>query len=384
MLDAERISSLRTLFPVTRRYVFLNHAAVAPVSTRVVVAMNEYLTSVLEAGGLHEDRWLRRVEEARRHAARLIGASPEEVAFLKNTTEGLLTVANGIRWQEGDNVIVPSCEFPANIYPWRNLERRLGVEVRFVKPRGVRLLPEDFFALVDRRTRAIAVSFVEYASGFRNDLDTLGAFCRERGIFLVVDAIQGLGALPLDVSRTPVDFLSADGHKWLLGPEGISLFYCRRERLEDLEPLEAGWMSVVNAEEYAPDYSIYTAPLREDALRFEPGTRNNVGIFGLGEAIELILEVGVENIAERLMLLTDHLVEGLRHKGYRILSSLEPKERSGIISFDSPRHDMADLRRRLRDAGIIVALRHNALRVSPHFYNTLEEIDALLETLPEG
>ncbi|HIE50318.1 MAG TPA: aminotransferase class V-fold PLP-dependent enzyme [Armatimonadetes bacterium] len=375
------IEAYRPLFPVTQHHIFLNHAAVAPVSTRVVEAVNEYFTDVLRAGGTNEPAWLERVKKARADAAALVGAEPEEIAFVKNTTEGLLFVANGIRWREGDNAVTASCEFPANVYPWRNLAR-WGVETRFVKPRGGRILVDDVRAALDRRTRVVSLSFVQYFNGFRADLEALGTLCRERGVLFCVDAIQGLGALQLDVSRTPVDFFSADGHKWLLAPEGIGVFYCRRERLEDLEPLEAGWWSVQKATYYAPDYSTYTAPLRNDAQRFEPGTRNNAGLFGLGAALALLREIGILRIEARILALTDRLIEGLQRRGYTILSPLRPAERSGIVTFRRKGQPALQLHRRLREANILVSLRHNAVRVSPHFYNTEEEIDALLEALP--
>lgn len=380
MLDIERY---RSLFPVTQHCIFLDHAAIAPVSTRVVEAMNEYLSDVATGGGRREPAWNRRVEQVRAAAAQLCGAAPEEIAFVKNTSEGLLHVANGIRWREGDNVVIPAIEFPANVYPWTHLAR-WGVETRRVPAPDHRVRVEDLRAAMDARTRVVSVSFVQYARGFRADLEAIGTACRERGVLFCVDAIQGLGALQLDVRQTPVDFFSADGHKWLLAPEGIGLFYLRRERLEDLVPHEAGWYSVVRAEAGTGDYSRHDAPLLDSAARFEPGTRNNVGIYGLGAALDLLQEVGLPAIEARVLALTDRLIEGLQRKGYTLRSSLVPRERSAIVAFDSDRFPVRDLQQRLRAADIVVSLRQGALRVAPHFYNTEAEIDALLEVLPSS
>jgi selenocysteine lyase/cysteine desulfurase len=378
MIDVEHY---RSFFPVTKHCAFFEHAAIAPVSTRVVEAMNEYLADVAAGGGRHEPAWTARVEQARAAAARLCGATPEEIAFVKNTSEGLLHVANGIRWREGDNVVIPDLEFPANVYPWTNLAR-FGVVTRRVPARDRRVLVEDLVAAMDERTRVVSVSFVQYAHGFRADLDALGAACRERGVLFCVDAIQGLGALQLDVRQTPVDFFSADGHKWLLAPEGIGVFYVRRERLEDLVPHGAGWYSVVRAEAGTGDYSRHDAPLLGTAARFEPGTRNNVGLYGLGAALDLLHEVGIAAIESRVLALTDRLIEGLQRQGYTILSSLLPGERSAILSFVSDRFPADELRRRARAENILISLREGALRVAPHFYNTEAEIDALLDVLP--
>lgn len=377
MLEVERY---RSLFPVTQHCIFLDHAAIAPVSTRVVEAMKVYLSDVATSGGQHEPAWNERVKRARAAAAQLCGATPEEIAFVKNTSEGLLHVANGIRWREGDNVVIPAIEFPANVYPWTNLAR-WGVETRRVQARGGRVLVDDLVAAMDERTRVVSVSFVQYAQGFRADLDAIGAACRERGVLFCVDAIQGLGVLQLDVRRTPVDFFSADGHKWLLAPEGIGLFYLRRERLEDLVPHGAGWYSVVRTEAGTGDYSRYDAPLLDSAARFEPGTRNNVGIYGLGAALDLLNEIGLPAIEARVLALTDRLIEGLQRKGYTLRSSLVPRERSAIVAFSSDRFPSGELYRRLRAANIVLSLRQGALRVAPHFYNTEGEIDALLEVL---
>ena len=215
----------------------------------------------------------------RRLAGQLLNADPLDVAFVKNTSEGIGIVAEGFPWRAGDNMITAAEEYPTNIYPWLNLGSR-GVEVRRLPSRGACIDIDDLRAAMDQRTRIISLSFVEYASGFRNDLDTIGTLCRERGVFFFVDAIQGLGALPLDVQRTPVDFLAADGHKWLLGPEGAGIFYIRRELVDRLHPIGVGWHSVV----HALDFSHIDLNLKPHAGRWESGSLNVAGSIALGAA----------------------------------------------------------------------------------------------------
>src|SRR5262249_43276910 len=248
---------------------------------------------------------------------------PLDVAFVKNTSEGVGFVAEGLPWRPGDNMVTAAEEYPANVYPWMNLQGR-GVEVRRVASRGPRVELDDLRAAIDGRTRLVSLSFVEFASGFRNDLDAVGVLCRERGILFFVDAIQGLGVLPLDVGRTPVDFLAADGHKWMLGPEGAGLFFARRDRVELLHPVGVGWNSVVGALGFSPlDFR-----LKPYAGRWESGTLNVGGILALGASLELLQAAGVEAVAARVLELTDHLCEGAARAGLRVYSSRRPAEGS--------------------------------------------------------
>ena len=246
---------VREQFPVTRRWAYFDHAAVAPLSGPAQQALHEWAADLADNGDVYYSRWQRRVDEVRRLAARLLGADPLDLAFVKNTSEGIGFVAEGFPWHEGDNVILAQEEYPSNIYPWLNLAKR-GVAVRMVPSRGPRILLDDLRAAIDDRTRLISLSFVEFGSGFHNDLDAVGTLCRQRGIFFFVDAIQGLGVLPLDVRQTPIDALAADGHKWLLGPEGAGLFYLRRDWIERLHPISIGWNSVIGAQNFAPSISL--------------------------------------------------------------------------------------------------------------------------------
>jgi selenocysteine lyase/cysteine desulfurase len=229
------------------------------------------------------------------------------------------------------------------------------------------------------RTRLVSLSHVEYASGQRHDLGAIGSFCRERGILFCVDAIQSMGALPIDVGAMKIDYLSADGHKWLLGPEGAGVFYCRRELLESTRPLAIGWMNVVNDQEYGN----YDFTLKGDARRFECGTLNVPGLLALKASLELLAAVGVEGVSARLKSLTDRLIEGLRGKGYLIVSPRGEGEWSGIVSFVSSRHDHGAVARMLRaEHRTEIVVREGRLRVSAHWYNTEEQIDRLVGNLP--
>jgi selenocysteine lyase/cysteine desulfurase len=369
-------SSFRNEFPVTRRWAYLDHAAVAPLSAPAQRALAEWAADVTENGAVNWSAWMRRVEEVRRRAADLLGADPLDVAFVKNTSEGVGIVAEGLPWRPGDNIVTAADEYPANLYPWMNLAGR-GVEVRMVPGRDGRIEVDDLRARIDSRTRLVSLSFVEYATGFRNDLDAVGALCRERGILFFLDAIQGLGVLPLDVGRTPVDFLAADGHKWLLGPEGAGLFFARRDRVELLHPVGVGWNSVVGA----LDFSALDFRLKPHAGRWESGTLNVGGILALGGSLELLLAAGTEAVAARALELTDRLCEAAARAGLRVYSSRRPAERSGIVSLIVPGGDPAALVRRCRAEGVVINHRAGRLRVSPHVYNTTEEIDHLMALL---
>lgn len=374
MIDIER---MRSYFPVTQRWVYLNHAGVSPLSIRVRDAMCGLVDDVVWNGAMNSRTWDRTVRATRQLAADLIGAEPDEIAFVKNTTEGLSFVANGVDWRVGDNVVTVSREFPANVYPWLALRDR-GVETRFVEERDYRIALRDIAEAVDDRTRVVSLSSVEFASGFRNDLDAVGELCAKRGILFVVDGIQSLGALRMDVRRSRIHALSADAHKWLLGPEGCGFFYCSREAMERIRVHEVGWLSVVNAS----DYLNYDLMLRPDAGRFECGTGSTIGIYGLKAALELIFEVGMEVIEARVLALTDVLCERLKRKGYRVLSSRSEREKSGIVIFAADPYDNRTLCRRLREQRIITVPRGVGVRVSPHYYNTEEELEQLVAALP--
>ncbi|MBY0526494.1 MAG: aminotransferase class V-fold PLP-dependent enzyme [Gemmataceae bacterium] len=369
-------TALRTEFPVTRRWAFFDHAAVAPLSVRAQQAMREWAADLTENGDVHDHRWVQRVEEVRELAAKLINAELLDVAFVKNTSEGIGIVAEGFPWQPGDNVVTAEEEYPANLYPWMNLKSR-GVEVRLVASRDGRLELDDVRDAMDERTRILSLSFVEYASGFRNNLDALGALCRERGIRFFVDAIQGLGVLPLDVKQTPIDFLSADGHKWLLGPEGAGIFYIRREMVEELRPVGIGWNSVIRPREFSRIHF----DLKPHAGRWESGSLNVAGITAMGASLELLLHIGVPAIRERVHRLTNRLCQAVERAGFEVYSSRREGDWSGIVSIVAPGPDAKSFVKNCRLRDIVINQRADRIRVSPHFYNSEEEIDRLVEWL---
>ena len=370
--------ALRQYMAVHQHYAFLNHAAVSPLPIPARDAMAAFLESRTQYGRQRLDEWKPRVTEARQRIAQLINVQPEHITFTRNTSFGLNIVANGLDWREGDNVVVPHTEFVANVYVWRNLERR-GVEVRFVPDRAGRILPEDVEAAMDARTRLLAVSFVEFQTGFRNDLAALKDICHRRGIPICVDAIQGLGVLPLDASALELDFVAAGAQKFLLGPIGIGFLYIRPDWLPRLDRFISGWMGTVDP----MNFFAYDLPFREDAWRYEEGSLSTVLIVGWNESLRLFLETGVANIEAHVRALTDRLLAGLHRLGVEVITPhARWSERSAIVTF-IPKGDAQALARALDKAGIAVSERGGGIRVSVHGYNTVEEIERLLTTLEE-
>ena len=366
------LNSYRNQFPVTQNLIYLNHAAVAPLSRRAAEAMQSLAQDALEFGSLHYDKWTAAYEGLRTSAAKLINARSTEIAIVKNTSEGIATVAAGIAWKPGDIVVAFEEEFPANLYPWKRLETR-GVEVRW-------LSVFDDLDRIDRAckgARMLAISYVQYLSGYRVDLEKLGAICARHNCFFFVDAIQGLGAFPIDVERDHIDALAADGHKWLLGPEGCGVLYIRQNRQDEIEPVEFGWTNVARYN----DYSSRDMTLRPDAGRYECGTLNTIGCYGLRAALDLILEIGISPITEKVQALGDQVWNGARERGYETLGSRSPQTGAGIVSLRKPGVEAHLIVRRLKESGISAAPRQGWVRVSPHFYIEPEEIDQLLAEL---
>lgn len=369
---------IRQLFPVTQHCTYLNHAAVGTLSQPVYASMERHLRDQLEYGAVHYLSWLAGVTNTRQRCAELINAAPDEIGFAPNTSAGLAMLANGIQWQAGDNIVSADCEFPANRIPWQRVARTHDVELRLAHEREGRLETAEILSLIDERTRVVTLSFVEFASGFRNDLAAIGQHCRARGILFVVDGIQGLGALQLDVQAAGIDALVADAHKFLLGPEGVALFYVARHALERIQPTLVGWLSV----EAPFDFSLQEKPYATGTQRFEPGALNTAGVLALGAAIELFQQVGMENIERHVLELGDYLCEGLQERGYHIVSSRRPQERSAIVCCQHERYSAEELYQRLDAQQIITTPRLGRLRISPHFYNTREDLDRLLAALP--
>jgi selenocysteine lyase/cysteine desulfurase len=371
--------ALRALFPITRRAVYLNHAAVSPPPIPTIEAVAAQLRDVAENGSANYRNWVATKERARKLAAEMIGARPEQIAFMRNTSDGLSTIANGLRWRAGDNVVTFRNEFPSNIYPWLRLHAAHGVEVRMCAEREGRVDLDELVRLVDENTRVVAVSQVQYASGFRADLERLGRTARARDALLVVDVIQGMGVVPISVEAELVDVAAGAGHKWLLAPEGIGLLYISDRARERIEPTLVGWVSVPDPE----DYANFEQGWNRGALAWETGTGPTALLYGLEVSLKLLTETGVERIAAHLKQLTDHLCERLRHRPYQIVSSRRSGEESQIVCL---RHrgglTAMALYVHLKQRNIITAPRGDRLRIAPHLYNVLAEIDELVDNLP--
>ncbi|GBD39385.1 Cysteine desulfurase SufS [bacterium HR37] len=378
-MDNERkkdpLSAYREEFPITKRFVYLDHAGVAPISRRVESVLMRFIGEALEEAMFKYGVWMSRVDEIRKKCAMLIASEPEEIAFVKNTSHGLSIVAEGIEWRRGDNLILYEKEFPSNIYPWINL-RRKGVELRFVPSRNGRIHIADIKRLMDSRTRLVTISSVQFSNGFRINLGELGELCKRRNVLFCVDAIQSLGVIPMNVKEFQIDFLSADGHKWLLAPEGTGIFYCRKGLEEKLNPPLIGWKSV--RREF--DYDRIDFDLKTDALRFEEGSLNLLGIFALGAAVDLLLEVGIDAVEKKVLELGDLIIEEAERRGFLVNTPKSRDERAGIVSL-SGEFDPVWVKDNLREMGIMVNVRGGALRVSPHFYNTCEEIEFFFKSL---
>ena len=363
----------RDYFPVTEHQIYLNTAAVSPVSKPAAEAMQTMAEDVLRYGALHYDRWLDTYEGLRVAAARLIGADRSEIALVKNTSEGIATVAMGLKWRPGDKIVAFREEFPANVFPWMRLEAaRVGVDWLSVT---------DSLEQIDRAcdgARLLAISFVQYLSGLRADLRSIGEICKRHKCFFLVDAIQGMGAFPLDVEACRIDALAADGHKWMMGPEGCGILYVRKERQDSVFPVEFGWTNVAGFN----DYSSRDMALRPDAGRYECGTLNTIGCYGLRAAIELLLDVGVERIGPAVQALADRLAEGARERGYHVLGDRTPATGAGIVSAQKPGLDSRMVVKHLKEHGIQAAPRQGWVRMSPHFYVSPEDIEKVIEALP--
>ncbi len=373
------LTAIRAQFPITERYIYLNHAAMTPPSQPVIAAIDEYLTDYATHGSVRDQYWFARFEDAHTVAAQLINADPSEVAFVRSVSDGLSLIANGLNWQRGDNVVGIAGEFPANIYPWMNLAR-LGVETRLVPQREQRVLVADIAAAMDERTRVVAVGFVEFATGFRNDLAAIGRLCREHGAYFVVDPMQGLGALPFDVQAMGIDFLACGSHKWLMGVHGAGIFYARQAALERsaLATTNFSWKSVTDD----MNFVIRPHDQHPTARRFDSASPVILETHALAQVQRFVASLDRAAVAQHILSLTARLIAGLEQLGYTVTSPHDhDHERSGIVCFRPRQGSNHQLAEQLQQRGIIVAARNDIVRVSPHLYNTAEEIDRLLTAL---
>jgi selenocysteine lyase/cysteine desulfurase len=362
----------RDFFPVTRNLVYFNHAAVGPLSTRAAEAMERHARDQRDYGALHWKEWYAEIDRVRESAARLLNAQPQEIAILKNTSEGLSFVAAGLDWREGDNVVTTALEFPSNWTPWKRLEER-GVECRVAASPSV----EAIEPLLDERTRIVTVSSVAFHNGYVADLDAIGALCASRDILFCVDAIQSLGVLPIDVQKSRIDFLAADGHKWMCGPEGAAIFYVAASKLDRLKVLESGWTNIQRGGKFIGCGTEWLP----DSRRFEAGSLNTNGIYGLRAALDLLLEIGIDAVAERAIAVATHLANALESIGFEIAS---PRPiRSAIVAAALPigEKSLVWWHRQLEERNIVCAPREGFLRFSPHFYNDESDVERVVAAL---
>ena len=366
----------RRRMPVVAKWAYFDHAGVCPLPQATADIMAEFARDSAANGVADWVRWRTMAETARQLGARLLGAEQDEIALVHNTTEGINAVAEGFPWRPGDNVVTLSSEFPSNLYPWMNLADR-GVETRQVAAQRERVDLAAVARACDSRTRVLAASWVGYMTGFRNDLSELAEIARRQGAFFFVDAIQGLGVFPLDVREVPVDALAADGHKWLLGPEGAGLFYLRKEHLGLLRPIGVGWNSV----RHSGDYTNTAYDVKTDASRYEGGSHCLTVLVGLAKSLELILEVGPEKMSQRLLDVTDRLCEKVARKDWPIASCREGPRRSGIVAFDVPGRNPLELKKQCKARGVVVNARAGRMRASPHVYCNDADMDRLIEAI---
>ncbi|HEX7333510.1 MAG TPA: aminotransferase class V-fold PLP-dependent enzyme [Pyrinomonadaceae bacterium] len=370
---------LRAIFPITQRAIYFNHAAVSPPPIPSIQAVESQLRDVHENGSANFRNWLAVKEQARELLAGLLGARPEQVAFMRNTSDSLSTVANGISWQPGDNIITFSREFPSNIYPWLRLRDAFGVEVRMCEEREGRIDISELESLIDHKTRVVAISHVQYASGFRMDLERLGRAARRHDALFVVDTIQALGVVPTDVEAELIDVAAGASHKWLLAPEGVGYLYLSDRARERIQPTLVGWISVPNPD----DYFNFEQGWNRGTLAWETGTGPAALLHGFNASLELLSRFGVQKIANYLEELTDYLCERLRGKRYEVVSSRAPGEKSQIVCI---RHldglSAMSLYHQLNSKSIVTAPRGDRLRIAPHFYNTAAEVDQFVQALP--
>jgi cysteine desulfurase/selenocysteine lyase len=383
--EEEDVQEMRQLFfPITRHSIYLNHAANGPLPGPVARTLHTYVDDTSNFGNINFARWTVYERGAHRRLASLIHVRPDQLALVASTGDGLMNIASGLRWQPGDTIISAECEFPSNIYPWLNLQEQ-GVQVQLVATRDNRIAVEDVLASITERTRLVSLGLVEFSTGFRSDIATIARYCHERGIMCGIDAIQALGALDIDAQELGIDYLAAAAHKWLLGPQTTGILYISDALLAQMHVPRRGWFSV----ETPFDFFNYEQPLKAGAARFEHSSPNRLPIVGLDAALGIFesIDGGMQAVEQRILGLTGHAIAGLERLGYPVVSPQGEGERSGIVCFNvhPDRQDISpqQLGDELASRNIHVAARGNVVRISPHFYNTLEEINALLNALEE-
>lgn len=366
----------RSLFAVTENFTYLNHAAVGVLPRPTREALHAFVDAHAQGGVARVFPYERDMPLYRSKIASFIGAQPGTIAVLRNTGDGANAIAAGFPWQPGDELILPDNEFPANAQPWLPLRDR-GVNIRFVETRKERLTPDVLRRAITPRTKIVTVSWVSFEDGYRHDLEALAGIAHDNGALLAVDAIQGLGAFPIDVQACGIDALYCGGAKWMLSLQGVSFLYVRPDLIDRLALASPGWRSVGDMWNFLE----YDQPYASDATRFEGGTPNFIGALSLARSIEVLEAAGTSRIASHVLSLTDRLVEGLRRTGADIAGRRSPTESSGIVTFTVPGTDPVAVGKALQHDGIVTTYRAGGVRVAPHGYNTAGDIDALLDAV---
>jgi len=364
-------------FSLDPQLIYLNHAAVAPWPVNTVAAVSRFAQENGLQGALNYPDWVQVESALRARLAELIHApSSAEIGLLKSTSEGLSVIAHGLDWKAGDNIVSIAQEFPSNRIVWESLKPR-GVEVRLLDLATTAHPETALTELCDENTRLLSTSSVQYATGRRMDLEQLGAFCQAHEIFFIVDAIQSLGAFPIDITTNHADAVVADGHKWMLGPEGLALFYCGESLKARLELHQFGWHMVEHAGDF--DRPLWTpAP---SARRFECGSPNMLGVHALHASLGLLQEIGIERVAGLIQGLCDRIIEQTDQRGFELLTPRDPGKRAGIVTFRIPDRDNARIQGALMKQGVVCASRGGGIRFSPHFHITIAQIDQAFERL---
>ncbi len=371
--------NIRELFPITQKYTYLNSAAIAPLPTISAEAVASQLLDVAENASVNFTNWVDTKNRAREIIAKMLKVKSEQIAFMRNTSDGFSTVANGLTWKKGDNIVSFQKEFPANFYPWRRLRDQFGVDLRLCPERNGRIDLKEFIGLIDENTKLVSISAVQYGSGFRADLERIGRAARAVDALFAVDIIQAFGAMPLDLPAQYVDVACGASHKWLCAPEGCGILYLSDRARQRIEPTLIGWISV----ETPWDFEDLEQAYKPNALAWESGTGCASLFYGLEQSTKLLYETGAERIENYLKDLTDYLCEILSGLYYEIVSSRETGEKSQIVCIKN-RAGLTpnDLAKHLQNHNIIVSPRNDRLRIAPHFFNTQADIEKLVESLP--
>ncbi len=370
---------IRELFPAAKNYTYLNSAAVAPMPTTAVEAVALQLRDVSENGSANFNNWVATKNRAREIVAQMLNVKSEQIAFMRNTSDGFSTVANGLKWKTSDNIVSFAKEFPANFYAWRRVRDDFGVELRLCPERNGRIDLDEFIGLIDINTKLISISAVQYDSGFCADLERIGQAARKVDALFAVDIIQAFGVMPFDLPAQMIDIAAGASHKWLCSPEGCGILYLSDKARERVEPTLVGWISVENAWDFEDVEQKY----KPNALAWETGTGCSSLFYGLEQSAKLLFNTGAEKIKNYLEDLTDYLCEILPTENYEIVSSRKAGEKSQIICIKyggnlSPTQITDQLQREQ----IIVSPRNDRIRVAPHFFNNQSDIEKLVKNLP--